>query len=83
MSTQAATSDVRNHAVVPHEDWLESRKALLAKEKAFTKLRDQLSEERRKLPWERVDKTYVFEGPNGQQTVPNFMDMCSADRNQR
>ena len=47
------------------EEWIDSRKRLLAKEKEFTLLRDQLSEERRKLPWLEVEKKYVFEGASG------------------
>jgi predicted dithiol-disulfide oxidoreductase (DUF899 family) len=51
-----------------------ARRALLAKEKAFTRLRDQLSRERRKLPWVRVDKPYVFEGPDGRETLRELFD---------
>jgi predicted dithiol-disulfide oxidoreductase (DUF899 family) len=57
------------HQVVPHEQWLEARKAFLAQEKAFTRERDRLSQARRDLPWERVDKDYVFDGPAGKQTL--------------
>jgi predicted dithiol-disulfide oxidoreductase (DUF899 family) len=53
------------HRVVGHEDWVKARKKHLAKEKEFTHLRDQLSRERRELPWELVEKEYVFEGENG------------------
>jgi predicted dithiol-disulfide oxidoreductase (DUF899 family) len=53
------------HAIVPHEQWLAARKALLQQEKEFTQLRDQLSRQRRELPWERVEKPYVFDGPDG------------------
>ena len=60
---------IDKHPVVSHEAWIESRKQLLAKEKEFNRLRDQLSAERRSLPWERVDKPYVFEGPNGRETL--------------
>jgi predicted dithiol-disulfide oxidoreductase (DUF899 family) len=42
---------------------------LLAKEKEFTRLRDQLSKERRELPWERVEKNYIFDGPGGKETL--------------
>jgi predicted dithiol-disulfide oxidoreductase (DUF899 family) len=42
---------------------------LLAKEKEFTRLRDQLSQERREMPWELVDKEYFFEGPNGKESL--------------
>jgi predicted dithiol-disulfide oxidoreductase (DUF899 family) len=57
------------HKVVSHAQWLEARKRFLRKEKAFTRLRDRLSAERRGLPWERVDKPYLFEGPDGQETL--------------
>ncbi len=57
------------HRVVSHDQWLEARKQLLASEKEFTRLRDQLSQQRRDLPWERVEKDYVFEGPEGRETL--------------
>ena len=66
-----------NHKVVPHAEWIEERKKLLAKEKEFTRLRDQLSAQRRELPWERVDKQYAFEGPNGTETLPELFDCAS------
>ena len=47
--------------VVSSEDWVKARKAFLAKEKEFAWLRDELSRQRRELPWERVEKHYVFE----------------------
>ncbi len=55
--------------VVSQEDWLESRKHLLDKEKQLTRLRDELAAERRRLPWVRVTKSYVFNGPNGPETL--------------
>jgi len=60
------------HPVVAREEWLVARKALLAKEKAYTRLRDRLSAERRALPWVRIDKTYVFEGPDGRETLADL-----------
>jgi predicted dithiol-disulfide oxidoreductase (DUF899 family) len=51
--------------IVSHEEWLKARTAHLAKEKEFTRLRDELARERRELPWERVEKTYVFDAPEG------------------
>ncbi len=57
------------HKMVSKDAWVEARKHLLSKEKAFTRQRDQLSEERRSLPWVRVEKDYVFEGPGGQETL--------------
>lgn len=58
-----------DHAVVGHEAWIEARKALLAKEKEFTRLRDELSRQRRELPWERVEKAYVFDTPEGRKSL--------------
>jgi predicted dithiol-disulfide oxidoreductase (DUF899 family) len=57
------------HQVVSKSEWLEARKRLLAQEKEFTRMRDRLSAERRALPWLRIDKEYVFEGPNGRETL--------------
>ncbi|HUP04320.1 MAG TPA: DUF899 domain-containing protein [Bryobacteraceae bacterium] len=54
-----------SHKVVSREEWLQARLAHLAAEKAFTRRRDELSRQRRELPWERVEKNYVFQGPNG------------------
>ncbi|TME26904.1 MAG: DUF899 domain-containing protein [Chloroflexi bacterium] len=53
------------HKVVSHDEWVAARKKHLAKEKEFTHLRDQLSRERRELPWELVEKDYRFEGESG------------------
>jgi predicted dithiol-disulfide oxidoreductase (DUF899 family) len=60
--------------VVTHDEWLAVRKKHLAKEKEFTRLRDQLSKERRDLPWELVEKEYVFEGENGRQTLADIFE---------
>jgi len=68
----SSTVEVKNHKVVSEAEWLAARKELLAKEKAFTKLRDELSRERRELPWEGVRKSYVFEGPKGAQSLADL-----------
>lgn len=57
------------HTVVNHDEWLAARRQFLAKEKQLTRLRDELSAERRALPWERVEKTYVFESDRGRETL--------------
>ena len=62
------------HTIVSQAEWLAARKGLLAREKEFSKARDQLSAARRALPWVKVDKTYVFDGPNGKQTLPELFD---------
>ena len=63
---------MEGHKVVSRDEWISARKQFLAKEKEFTRLRDQLSQQRRELPWERVDKQYVFEGPSGKETLADL-----------
>ncbi|MFI4867263.1 MAG: DUF899 family protein, partial [Steroidobacterales bacterium] len=60
---------MQKHKIVSNDEWLVARKAHLAKEKEFTRLRDRLSEERRALPWVKVEKQYVFDGLNGKVTL--------------
>jgi predicted dithiol-disulfide oxidoreductase (DUF899 family) len=60
------------HRVVSAEQWTAARKRLLEKEKEFTRLRDQLTAERLALPWERVEKTYIFDGPDGPETLADL-----------
>jgi len=60
---------MKEHQIASPEQWLLARKELLEKEKAFTRARDELSEARRALPWERVEKQYVFEGPSGPESL--------------
>jgi predicted dithiol-disulfide oxidoreductase (DUF899 family) len=60
------------HEVVSREAWIDARTALLAEEKEFTRRRDELSERRRALPWEAVEKAYAFEGPDGTETLPEL-----------
>ena len=60
------------HRVVLQEEWLDARKAHLAHEKEFTRQRDQLSAERRQLPWGKVEKDYVFDGPSGKETLADL-----------
>lgn len=67
-------SDNMQHPVVSHDEWLAARTQLLADEKAFTRRRDQLSQQRRDLPWEVVDKEYVFEGAHGPMTLAELFD---------
>ena len=60
--------------VVSREEWLDARKALLAKEKELTRLRDRLAAERHALPWVKVEKQYVFDGPRGPVTLADLFD---------
>jgi predicted dithiol-disulfide oxidoreductase (DUF899 family) len=63
-----------DHRVVSHKDWVAARTKLLADEKEFTKERDRLSQARRDLPWELVDKKYEFEGAGGKRTLADMFD---------
>jgi len=63
-----------HNPIVTREEWLVARKQHLSKEKEFTRLRDELSRQRRELPWVRVEKRYVFEGPNGKETLADLFD---------
>ncbi len=65
---------MQKHKVVSREDWIAERKKHLKKEKEFTRLRDQLSKERRGLPWVKVEKEYVFDGPNGKETLADLFE---------
>ena len=60
------------HKVVSHDEWIAARKAYLAEEKAFTRARDALSRKRRELPWEKVEKNYVFDTPQGKQSLADL-----------
>jgi predicted dithiol-disulfide oxidoreductase (DUF899 family) len=59
-------------AIVSRDEWIAARKQFLAKEKEPTRRRDQLSAERREQPWVKVDKAYVFDGPNGKETLADL-----------
>ena len=72
--TNNGNSSLKDHQVVSREEWLSARTAFLAKEKEFTRLRDELSRQRRALPWEKVDKQYVFDGPSGQETLAELFE---------
>jgi predicted dithiol-disulfide oxidoreductase (DUF899 family) len=67
-----------NHPVVSHDEWLAARRALLEKEKAFTRQCDEMSRLQRSLPWERVTKEYVFDGGDGRESLGALF----ADRSQ-
>lgn len=56
---------MQQHQIVSRQQWIAARKAHLAHEKELSQARERLAEERRALPWVKVDKSYVFEGPSG------------------
>jgi predicted dithiol-disulfide oxidoreductase (DUF899 family) len=70
--THEGAGDLEDHPVVSREEWLAARTAFLAKEKEFTRLRDDLSRQRRALPWVKVEKSYVFEGPKGKESLADL-----------
>jgi len=74
---ETTSNEVRSPKIVSHSEWLAARKEHLAKEKEFTRLRDELSRQRRTLPWERVEKQYVFEGPNGKVAFADLFEKRS------
>ncbi len=63
---------MEDRKAVSRDEWIEARKVLLAKEKEFTKLRDQLSQQRRELPMVRVEKDYIFDGPTGRESLSDL-----------
>ena len=81
MATATKSSTIQNPRVVSHEQWVTERVAFMAKEKEFTRLRDELSRQRRELPWEKVTKSYVFDGPSGKETLAELFGATQpADR---
>lgn len=62
------------HQIVSKAEWIEAQRTLLAQEKAWTRERDRLSELRRALPWVRVEKDYLFQGPDGPLTLGDLFD---------
>src|SRR5947199_4647071 len=78
MSTQLVASEeidrLSDHEIVSRADWLVARKDLLKREKELTRLRDQLSAERRALPWVKIEKEYVFDAPEGKVTLADLFE---------
>ncbi|ODM74146.1 DUF899 domain-containing protein [Bradyrhizobium elkanii] len=60
---------MQQHKIVSREEWIAARKALMIGEKELTQAREALSRQRRELPWVKVDKDYVFDGPGGKMTL--------------
>jgi len=69
MAKIKTVDEVKEHKVVSQKEWLTARKRLLAKEKKFSRSRDQLNQQRRELPWVKIEKEYVFDGPDGKETL--------------
>lgn len=74
MTTIETTTPTQAPAIVSRERWLAERRNLLVREKELTHLRDRIAQERRALPWVRVDKDYVFESPAGRRTLSDLFE---------
>jgi predicted dithiol-disulfide oxidoreductase (DUF899 family) len=61
-------------SIVSREEWTAARKQLLAREKGLTKLQEEVSRQRREMPWVKVDKEYVFDTPDGKKTLADLFD---------
>ena len=72
MKTSTGESNITNHTIVAHDQWVAERKRLLAREKELTRLRDQVARERRALPWARIEKVYTFDTPEGARTLADL-----------
>jgi predicted dithiol-disulfide oxidoreductase (DUF899 family) len=68
------TQQINHPRIVSEAEWLVARKDLLGREKGLSRLRDEVSRHRRELPWVKVDKEYVFAGPDGPQTLVDLFD---------
>lgn len=65
---------MNHNAIVSREEWLDARKLLLAREKEFTRARDELSRQRREQPWVEIDKPYEFDSPTGKVTLAQLFN---------
>jgi predicted dithiol-disulfide oxidoreductase (DUF899 family) len=74
IATPPTTAELDSHPVVSPETWLAARRELLRKEKELTRLNDALSEDRRALPWVKVDKTYAFDSTEGPKTLSDLFE---------
>jgi predicted dithiol-disulfide oxidoreductase (DUF899 family) len=72
--TKMPTSTIPHPPIVSRDQWLDERKKLLAHEKELTKHRDRINAERRRLPMVKIKKDYVFDGPNGKQSLKALFD---------
>jgi predicted dithiol-disulfide oxidoreductase (DUF899 family) len=74
MEPETETKQMKHPEIVSEAEWLVARKDLLAREKEFTRQRDALSAARRQLPMVKIDKEYVFDGPDGKKTLADLFD---------
>ena len=62
------------HQIVSRDQWIAAREQLLIEEKQLTRMRDQVNARRLELPWVKVEKNYVFDGPNGRETLGDLFE---------
>jgi len=74
MNNATVAANIANPPVVSQDDWIAQRRQLLAREKELTRLGDQVARERRALPWVRMDKTYLFDTPDGRRSLAELFD---------
>ena len=72
MEPKTNRSETNPSKVVSEAEWLVARKDLLTREKELTRLRDEVSRHRRELPWVKIDKEYIFDGPEGEETLADL-----------
>lgn len=65
-------SGIERPKILSRAEWLLARKELLAQEKQLTRQRDEVNRRRRELPWVKVEKSYVFDGLNGRETLADL-----------
>src|SRR5215467_12606706 len=73
-ATATTSTGIQDHPVVSQGEWLDASRKFLAREKEFTHMRDQLNQARRDLPWVKVEKDYVFEGPDGKRSLGDLFN---------
>jgi predicted dithiol-disulfide oxidoreductase (DUF899 family) len=74
MEPKTGANEINDPRIVSEREWLVARNDLLTREKELTRLRDEVSRHRRELPWVKIDKEYVFDGPDGKVTLADLLD---------
>src|SRR5438270_4846084 len=74
IESQTKADQMNYPRIVSEAEWLVARKDLLTRERELTRLRDELTRHRRELPWVKIDKEYVFDGPDGKETLSDLFD---------
>lgn len=67
---------MKPHNIVTKDEWIKKRKELLGKEKQLTKLKDELTLERKNLPWYQMKEDYLFEDEHGKVKFRDLFNNC-------